>query len=395
VVKNLWDIAALQPEDGDVKRKGWTEDENLNSVSSDASWSSSSAANSEDASCASPFNNSSKCSSSVASSDNGEGAVLVSTTDFTHDFYRLVKFESSRSLASSSSKSQHEPADASRRYSNNCDLLSTTRDDSCVDREQTLQSVLKFIAEQQCYCISRLVQDEQKTMAVESAESEGEHADNVTLQDVADGYFSKISYDNGAGLEDASYCTDAGANTLCDNDSQVATTSTLDYKTLFRTCDSCFQNIETGGGHEGENICDKCAHSYIECLPEEMSSPEYVDNATETRLVRWAGPSSSVIATKSCLDTVLEEQEETTTDGDSSSFVSLHDRATSKDVIEELNRMISKGEELTGPQERTTPVTDLDENCGCSTGWVHVEQDIDFNDPKVRKNAGFNVQVKC
>lgn len=63
--------------------------------------------------------------------------------------------------------------------------------------------------------------------------------------------------------------------------------------------------------------------------------------------------------------------------------VSFHERATSKDVIDELNRMIRKVEDNSN--------TDLDENKGKSldrccypTGWVHVEKDIDFNDPKVR-----------
>lgn len=50
-------------------------------------------------------------------------------TDFTRDFYRLVKFESTKSLASTSSRSGRPPP----------------------DREQALQSVLSFIAEQQMY----------------------------------------------------------------------------------------------------------------------------------------------------------------------------------------------------------------------------------------------------
>jgi len=373
VIANLWDIATLRANDECSKRVAWSDEENRHSISSDASWSSSSATNSDEASCASPLNpdlDSKRSSSVVSSSDASEGAPLVGTTDFTRDFYRLVKFESSRSLASSSSRSQLEPDSKTSSYSNS-DLLSTP--DDCgggVDREQTLQSVLKFIAEQQCYCISRLVQDEQK-----STEEPGEA---VTLVDDDDGYFSKMS----TGLEDTtaedrSCCTDAG-------DSQATTTSTLqDYRTLFRTCDSCFQTIEKTAD---ENICEKCAHSYIECLPEEASSPEYADSATtETRLVRYTGgpPGVSVIATKTCLDTVLEEQEETTTD-ESTAFAGLHERATSKDVIDELNRMIRKGEELGGGnQDRTTPVSELDGSCGCPTGWVHVEKDIDFNDPKV------------
>lgn len=50
-------------------------------------------------------------------------------TDFTRDFYRLVKFESTKSLASTSSRGGK----------------------TLPDREQALQSVLSFIAEQQMY----------------------------------------------------------------------------------------------------------------------------------------------------------------------------------------------------------------------------------------------------
>lgn len=51
-------------------------------------------------------------------------------TDFTRDFYRLVKFESTKSLASTSSKSGKP---------------------FLPDRDQALHSVLSFIAEQQMY----------------------------------------------------------------------------------------------------------------------------------------------------------------------------------------------------------------------------------------------------
>lgn len=79
--------------------------------------------------------------------------------------------------------------------------------------------------------------------------------------------------------------------------------------------------------------------------------------------------------------------------------VSFHDRATSKDVIDELNRMIRKGEDgaisvssgssgtvATGSEgDAATAIgaSKLDLACCCPTGWVHVERDIDFTDPKV------------
>lgn len=73
--------------------------------------------------------NSSKRSSAALSgcSDDAESPSIG--TDFTRDFYRLVKFESTKSLASTSSRSGRPPP----------------------DREQALQSVLSFIAEQQMY----------------------------------------------------------------------------------------------------------------------------------------------------------------------------------------------------------------------------------------------------
>lgn len=96
--------------------------------------------------------------------------------------------------------------------------------------------------------------------------------------------------------------------------------------------------------------------------------------------------------------------------------VSFHESATSKDVIDELNRMIRKGEGDAGEEEAVTPgchparprprtpalssgevAPPTGSGSGtaamagsvdgaalsCPTGWVHVERDIDFTDPKV------------
>lgn len=64
--------------------------------------------------------------------------------------------------------------------------------------------------------------------------------------------------------------------------------------------------------------------------------------------------------------------------------LSFHERATSKDVIDELNRMIRKGEDHPAQDAAQTVLEKLDLACCCPTGWVHVERDIDFTDPKVR-----------
>lgn len=75
------------------------------------------------------FENSSKRSSAALSGCSDDPDSPSIGTDFTRDFYRLVKFESTKSLASTSSRSGRPPP----------------------DREQALQSVLSFIAEQQMY----------------------------------------------------------------------------------------------------------------------------------------------------------------------------------------------------------------------------------------------------
>lgn len=67
--------------------------------------------------------------------------------------------------------------------------------------------------------------------------------------------------------------------------------------------------------------------------------------------------------------------------------VSFHERATSKDVIDELNRMIRSGDENAASIDGVKDTKDsveakLDEACR-ATGWVRVEKDIDLTDPKV------------
>lgn len=67
------------------------------------------------------------------------------------------------------------------------------------------------------------------------------------------------------------------------------------------------------------------------------------------------------------------------------------ERATSKDVIDELNRMIQQGEDASSSTNNATgastdDISRLDFACCCPTGWVHVERDIDFTDPKVNLN---------
>ncbi|XP_048479443.1 uncharacterized protein LOC105390148 isoform X3 [Plutella xylostella] len=84
-------------------------------------------------------------------------------------------------------------------------------------------------------------------------------------------------------------------------------------------------------------------------------------------------------------DPIIVKQEHT---------LSFHEAATSKDVIEELNRMIrqSEGPTAIGAGEKNEEKVELrsqankDSALWAPTGWVHVEKDIDFSDPKARAN---------
>lgn len=72
--------------------------------------------------------------------------------DFTRDFYRLVKFESTKSLASNSSKClPNNTADNSSSAIKPADTQTYSKH----GREQVLQNVLNYIAEQQKYCFTR------------------------------------------------------------------------------------------------------------------------------------------------------------------------------------------------------------------------------------------------
>lgn len=69
-------------------------------------------------------------------------------TEFTRDYYRLVKFESNRSLANSEKYEHCAPDEAA-----------TCAGPPPPDRQVALQTVLDFIAEQQRYCARRDADD--------------------------------------------------------------------------------------------------------------------------------------------------------------------------------------------------------------------------------------------
>lgn len=85
--------------------------------------------------------------SSTALSEDGDCANVG--LDFTRDFYRLVKYESTKSLASNSSRGIPAPDTSSHLRIHDVQAMALQ------DREVALQNVLHFIAEQQKYCRDR------------------------------------------------------------------------------------------------------------------------------------------------------------------------------------------------------------------------------------------------
>ncbi|XP_071858610.1 uncharacterized protein isoform X2 [Bombus fervidus] len=273
------------------------------------------------------FENSSKRSSAALSGCSDDPDSPSIGTDFTRDFYRLVKFESTKSLASTSSRSGRPPP----------------------DREQALQSVLSFIAEQQMYLAelpNNLLEHNSATLATEVLE-ETEHKD------------------------------ESGTEAMC-------------------------AEIETSVDQDSSNIENVAETSSNDDLLDQIPVPSLAPEERIISAVACNGGVSYTTVAPSELGAVPEEDEEAATSSTPSTVVSparapllvegrdrslsFHERATSKDVIDELNRMIRKGEENTVTQESQVPLEKLDLACCCPTGWVHVERDIDFTDPKARAN---------
>ncbi|XP_043596245.1 uncharacterized protein LOC122573649 isoform X3 [Bombus pyrosoma] len=273
------------------------------------------------------FENSSKRSSAALSGCSDDPDSPSIGTDFTRDFYRLVKFESTKSLASTSSRSGRPPP----------------------DREQALQSVLSFIAEQQMYLAelpNSLLEHNSTTLATEVLE-ETEHKD------------------------------ESGTEAMC-------------------------AEIETSVDQDSSNIENIAETSSNDDLLDQIPVPSLAPEERIISAVACNGGVSYTTVAPSELGAVPEEDEEAATSSTPSTVVSparapllvegrdrslsFHERATSKDVIDELNRMIRKGEENTVTQETQVPLEKLDLACCCPTGWVHVERDIDFTDPKARAN---------
>ncbi|KAG5329063.1 NCKP5 protein, partial [Acromyrmex charruanus] len=271
--------------------------------------------------------NSSKRSSAALSGCSDDPDTPSIGTDFTRDFYRLVKFESTKSLASTSSRSGRPPP----------------------DREQALQSVLSFIAEQQMY-LAELPNNPVEPQNVSHSTEELVPNKNDSTGE------TKIAKLESSSVQEHSI---GNANEMSSNDELLDQIQVPPLALEERIVSA----VSCNGGI-----------AYTTVAPSELGAvPEEDEEATSST------PSTVVSPARATL--LVEGRDRT---------LSFHERATSKDVIDELNRMIRKGEDTTAVNivnnESQVPLEKLDLACCCPTGWVHVERDIDFTDPKARAN---------
>ncbi|XP_026670625.1 uncharacterized protein LOC108626429 isoform X4 [Ceratina calcarata] len=273
------------------------------------------------------FENSSKRSSAALSGCSDDPDSPSIGTDFTRDFYRLVKFESTKSLASTSSRSGRPPP----------------------DREQALQSVLSFIAEQQMYL-------------AELPNNLLEHNGAALTTEV---------------LEETENRDECGPEAMCSEIEMSVDQNSSNTENIGETSsnDDLLDQITVPSLAPEERIISAVACnggvSYTTVAPSELGAVPEEDEEAATS----STPSTVVSPARAPL--LVEGRDRS---------LSFHERATSKDVIDELNRMIRKGEENIVTQETQVPLEKLDLACCCPTGWVHVERDIDFTDPKARAN---------
>ncbi|RZB40860.1 uncharacterized protein BDFB_006214, partial [Asbolus verrucosus] len=405
---------------------------------------------------------------SGCSDDTGELPAIG--TDFTRDFYRLVKFESTKSLASTSSRSLGGP-------------LSENGD----HREATLHNVLNFIAEQQKYVTSREQKDSPRPCSANDVTKEfniegppqrlgdvkicdsdlclNKSTDNenyVTLKQLCEEYTmneqnnlkdaeqideikQNIAYADEVCLvtpldvesENCSNITERPVDICSSVNVEIAS---VDYQT--NVLNECNERVDT----ETEELNMKIDESFTkstssdvsttnnctsESLTSSVSTPETVvskiprrkqnvskipvspakkNDNQETKIPKSKIPHKSNRVVKAQKQKIVEVRQNNTPqhvitserlpqctsgvisniiDGPPHRAVSFHERATSKDVIDELNRMIKNGDETAttaNPEQTDAGVgSRLDQGCR-TTGWVHVEKDIDLTDPKARAN---------
>lgn len=386
----LWNSSSYLPSEGNTAERNLWYNNRLISPGGD-SWSSA-GTNSEDGRS---VNDCGKRSSTAMSSDSGESPAVG--TDFTRDFYRLVKFESTKSLASTSSKGQSDTTNFKK-----SEIPVTTPLSS--DREEALQSVLHFIAEQQHYVLSQEVMDTRQSEVTleEMSQSCEDELSKDTVKEIVQiceevKRLSLVEVDdqNNADEKRPLSCDslnneynssslksrESHKTNLCENSSDSINVF-VDSLDSLRNCSDFVQNcptieqeitieinvpLNTPKSLEETENCDSCLKNDREKSKTERSYDHGEQSVLHIRTL-----------SKPVLKPVPEEDEEHHAD----TALSVH--KTSKDVIEELNRMIRKGDE--GPGEVESTNTSPHQDTSYPTGWVRVHRDLDLTDPKVKSS---------
>ncbi|XP_064211325.1 uncharacterized protein LOC661743 isoform X3 [Tribolium castaneum] len=297
----------------------------------------------------------SKRSSAALSDDTGE----LPGTDFTRDFYRLVKFESTKSLASTSSRSLAENGD-------------------------TFHNVLNLIAEKQ--------NDATKDFNIEGPGDEN----YVTLKQLCEEYAKKDeeTKHNLAYADEVCLVTpiDVEISENCSNLSELPVDICSSVNVELSSTTMSNSDVSTS---TPETIISKIPRRKRDTkLAPSASSPKKADDLkpkskipkVKQKIVEVVQTAQHHVITSERLPQCTSGVISNIIEGPPHRAVSFHERATSKDVIDELNRMIKNGEEPNGDKEEGLGAAKkLDEGCR-TTGWVHVEKDIDLTDPKARAN---------
>ncbi|KAL3269674.1 hypothetical protein HHI36_008734 [Cryptolaemus montrouzieri] len=426
-------------------------------ASPDNSWSSGSDCHSYE-----PETCSKRSSAALSGCSDDTGEIPAIGTDFTRDFYRLVKFESTKSLASTSSRS--------------------VQGDN-PDREATLQNVLTFLAEQQKYvhskerdsrpcsageiitkefpetpnsppdnsknCDSDLKNDFRdenyvtlKQLCEEASLNEQNLKEKRETDDILLDIKQNIAYAHEVCLVTPLDVESENCSNICDHPVDICSVN------VELTCDQDAVNVESDTRNNEDNKINESLESDLtkssdttssdisvnngsESLTSSVSTPDtivskiprrklttskipvspskivYNNNETKIPKIRVSHKSPKLKASPQKQKIMHVQAKQPTThvitseklpqsasgaisniiEGPPHRAVSFHERATSKDVIDELNRMIKNGEENIIAQEQVESIVNarLDQSCK-PTGWIHVERDIDLTDPKARAN---------
>ncbi|XP_044754122.1 uncharacterized protein LOC123313336 isoform X3 [Coccinella septempunctata] len=406
-----------------------------------------------------------RSSAALSGCSDDTGEIPAIGTDFTRDFYRLVKFESTKSLASTSSRSvQGENA----------------------DREMTLQNVLTFLAEQQKYAHSKdkeprprsanelITKDfvECPVLTCDDSKNSESHLKNdfrdenyVTLKQLCEeasmnemnlkekreseeillDIKQNIAYAHEVCLVTPLDVESENCSNICDQPVDICSVNielTSDFPNpdsinesetksnqdnnkineslesdLTKSSDTTSSDISVNNGSESltssvstpETIISKIPRRKLTSSKLPLSPSKTAYNNNETKIPKIKVPHKSpklrppsqkqkilhVQPKEPTTHLITSERLPQSTAGTISNIingpphraVSFHERATSKDVIDELNRMIKNGEENVIQQEQVEQAVNvrLDQSCK-PTGWIHVERDIDLTDPKARAN---------